>query len=67
MRLLDGADDTDATLTRSDLLSARRPFASSRDWQVQTPGSTLIFRPFMDIHAERYRVYQEIVPACEGG
>jgi DUF1680 family protein len=67
MRLLDGKDDADAMLTRSDLLSARRPFASSHDWRVQTPGSTQIFRPFMDIHAERYRVYQAIAPECEGG
>jgi hypothetical protein len=60
MRLLDGEDHADAMLTRRDLLSARRPCASSRDWQVQMPGSTLIFRPFMDIRAERYRVYQGV-------
>jgi uncharacterized protein len=62
MRLLDGKEDGDAMLTRRDLLSARRPFAASRDWQVRTPGSTLIFRPFMDINAERYRVYQTVAP-----
>jgi hypothetical protein len=60
MRLLDGKDDADAMLTRNDLLAARRPSATSRDWRVQTPGSTLIFRPFMDIHDEAYRVYQGV-------
>jgi hypothetical protein len=60
MRLLDGRDDTDAVLTRSDLLAARRASATSRDWRVQPPGSTLIFRPFMHIHDEAYRVYQGV-------
>ncbi len=57
---LDGTVDADAMLTRDDLLSARRAFPGAHEWQVRTPGATLTFRPFMDIHDEHYRVYQDI-------
>jgi DUF1680 family protein len=60
MRMLDGQDDPDTPLSRGNLLSARQPFATAHEWRVQAPGATLIFRPFMDIHDERYRVYQDV-------
>jgi DUF1680 family protein len=60
MRMLDGQDDPDTPLSRGTLLSARQPFATAHEWRVQAPGATLIFRPFMDIHDERYRVYQDV-------
>jgi len=47
-------------LRARELLSARRPYATARDWQVQTPHRTLSLRPFMDIRDEGYRVYQDI-------
>jgi DUF1680 family protein len=59
MRMLDAGTGPEARLTPDDLLSARRPFASAHEWQVQTSGSTSRFRPFMDIRDERYRVYQD--------
>lgn len=61
MRMLDAqAEPEEPALTARQLLSARRPFATARDWQVQTPLTTLILRPFIDIHDERYRLYQDI-------
>jgi DUF1680 family protein len=60
MRMLDAEAEPETALVARELLSARRPFATARDWQVQTPRRTLRFRPFMDIHDETYRVYQDI-------
>jgi DUF1680 family protein len=65
MRVLDAdaeADpETEAAPAARELLSARRLYPTAREWQVQTPRRTLRFRPFMDIHDQGYRVYQDIV------
>jgi len=63
MRMLDAEGEPEATLTSGELLSARRPFGAARAWRVQTSGTTLSFRPFMDIQEERYRAYQDVVNA----
>ncbi len=63
MRILDAQAGEEVTLTTRELLAARRPSSTARDWQVQTPRGTLIFRPFMDIHDEGYRMYQDIAHA----
>ncbi len=63
MRMLDAEGEPEATLTSGELLSARRPFGAAREWRVQTSGTTLSFRPFMDIQEERYRAYQDVVNA----
>ncbi len=61
MRMLDAdAHQGEMTLTSTDLLSARRPFSSAHDWQVNTSHGTSIFRAFMDIHDQGYRVYQDV-------
>jgi DUF1680 family protein len=60
MNILEQDGGSDAMLSPADLLSARRPFATAHEWQVQTPDRTLIFRPFIDIHDERYRVYHDV-------
>ena len=62
MRRLDGAADPDGMLNRDDLLGARQLSVGAREWRVQTPDAVLTFLPFMDIHDEPYRVYQEIAP-----
>ncbi len=60
MRILEAEVEPEVRVNARQLLSARRPFATARDWHVQTPRATLIFRPFMDIHEEAYRLYQDI-------
>ena len=62
MRMLDDTGGSDAVLRAGDLHTAHRPFATAHEWQVQTPDRSLIFRPFMDIHDQRYRVYQDTLP-----
>ena len=63
MRMLDAETDMEVVLNSGELLFARRPFASAHDWRVQTPRATLIFRPFMDIRDEGYRVYHDLTDA----
>ncbi len=58
MRMLDA--EPDAAVSSRELESARRTAATAHDWHVLTPRATLTFRPFMDIHEEPYRVYQDV-------
>jgi DUF1680 family protein len=63
MRMLDAERGPETPLSTHDLLSARRPVATAHEWQVQTPGAPLRFRPFMDIRDEPYRMYQDAAAA----
>ena len=63
MRLLDADSETDVAINAQELLSAKRAFATARDWQVQTSRATLFFRAFMDIGNDEYRVYQDLADA----
>jgi DUF1680 family protein len=63
MRIVASHGESEVAATAQELLSAQRPHASARDWQVRTPSTTLLFRPFMDIHEEEYRVYQDLAEA----
>jgi hypothetical protein len=60
MRML-GEHESAAPITSSELVSAQRTCATSHDWEVPTARATLTLRPFMDIHGEPYRVYQDVV------
>lgn len=60
MRTLDGMNDAHAAPTLTALLSARRPHPTAHSWQVQGRDSTMVYRPFMDIQEEHYRVYQNL-------
>jgi DUF1680 family protein len=62
MRMLDADAEAEpeAAPAARELLSARRPHPTAREWQVQTPRRTLSLRPFMDIETQGYRVYQDI-------
>ncbi len=62
MRMLEAEPQPEAGVTPECLLSARRISATAHDWQTQTPGAVLSFRPFMDIGDDPYRVYQDVAP-----
>jgi uncharacterized protein len=49
------------TLTRQSLLAARR--ASGHEWRGSTEAGEVKLRPFLDIDAEHYSVYQEVPSA----
>jgi hypothetical protein len=63
MRMLDAEAGTEGTVTVRELLSARRLCAAAHDWRVRTARASLNFRPFVDIHDERYRAYQDVSDA----
>jgi hypothetical protein len=63
MRVLDGTQPEEAALTERDLLSAKRKSSGMTDWQLAAQGSTVTLRSFMDIGKERYRLYQDVLPA----
>jgi hypothetical protein len=66
MQLVEQSADPEPLLTR-DLLTAARPVAGTAcDWQVRASGTTLTFRPFMEIGAEPYRMHQDVLPVRRG-
>lgn len=62
MRVLDPDSESEVAVSAEALLSAQRPSASAREWRLQAPHTDLLFRPFMDIRDEEYRVYQDLLP-----
>ena len=60
MRLAEENPPT-AKITRASLLAARR--AGGHEWQTPTEAGVVKLKPFADIDAEHYSVYQEILPA----
>jgi DUF1680 family protein len=62
MRILE-ADDALASVARASLLAAQRNPYGRRDWQVTTAGGPVTLKPFLDIDAEGYSVYQPVFPS----
>ena len=58
MRVLDGTAGDEIPLTRRALLATERTPHHPRDRQLNAERRTITFRPFMDIGAESYRLYQ---------
>jgi len=63
MRLIDQPVARAEAVTRAALLAARRPTQAAREWNVGEGDTAMRLRPFTDIGGERYRVYQDVVPA----
>lgn len=62
MRIL-GGNASDPVITRTGLLAAQRDANGGHEWQARTDGGLVKLRPFLDIEAESYSVYQQVVPS----
>ena len=62
MRVLDGTAGDEIPLTRRALLATERTPHHPCDRQLNAERRTITFRPFMDIGAESYRLYQLVEP-----
>ncbi|MHB8478530.1 MAG: beta-L-arabinofuranosidase domain-containing protein [Steroidobacteraceae bacterium] len=62
MRILDG-NAASSTLTRTSLLAAQRDTSGRHEWQARTDGGLIKLKPFLDIDAEGYSAYQQVVPS----
>jgi DUF1680 family protein len=60
MRILGADPEPVVPLSRAALLSAEPSPGEERTWRVTAAGAPLLFRPFMDIHEESYRLYQSV-------
>ncbi|HTD74534.1 MAG TPA: beta-L-arabinofuranosidase domain-containing protein [Steroidobacteraceae bacterium] len=62
MRMLE-ADPAVAGIARASLLAAQRDPHGRHDWQVPTAGGPVTLKPFLDIDAQSYSVYQTVLPS----
>jgi hypothetical protein len=62
MRILE-AGTANAAVSRAGLLAAQRDPHAGHDWQAMTAGGPVMLKPFLDIKAESYRVYQSVLPS----
>jgi DUF1680 family protein len=63
MRVLDEDNSAASTVRRTRLLAAQRDRNGRHEWQVQTEVGFHTLKPFIDIGAESYSVYQEVLPS----
>lgn len=66
MRILDSdvaAVDAPFPVTRASLLAAQRDRDAKHAWQATTTAGSLTLKPFLDIDAERYSAYQQVLPS----
>ena len=63
MRILDEDGVARSTLTRTGLLAAQRDRGGEREWQARTDNGFIKLKPFLDIDAESYSAYQQVVPS----
>ena len=62
MRILE-ADGAVAGVARDSLLDAQRDPRIQHAWQVKTAGDPITLKPFLDIEAQSYSVYQTVLPS----
>jgi hypothetical protein len=62
MRILE-ADAAGASVARASLLAAQRNPHGQHDWQATTAAGPVTLKPFLDIDAESYSVYQSVLPS----
>jgi uncharacterized protein len=62
MRILDD-NAASSGLTRTSLLAAQRDANGRHEWQARTDGRPIKLKPFLDIDAEAYSAYQQVVPS----
>jgi hypothetical protein len=63
MRILDGGDSAASPIGRASLLAAQRDRGGLHEWQVRTDAGSITLKPFLDIDAENYSAYQEVLPS----
>jgi len=61
MRILDDDSAASAVITRTSLLAAQR--GANGQWQARTDTGFIKLKPFLDIGAEGYSAYQQVVPS----
>jgi uncharacterized protein len=63
MRILDDDNAASSTITRTSLLAAQRDANGRPEWQARTDTGFIKLKPFLDIDAEGYSAYQQVVPS----
>ncbi len=63
MRILDDDGAASSTLTRTSLLAAQRDRGGEHEWQARTDAGSVKLKPFLDIDAQSYSAYQQVVPS----
>jgi DUF1680 family protein len=63
MRILDDDSAASSTITRTSLLAAQRDANGRAEWQARTDSGLIKLKPFLDIDAEGYSAYQQVVPS----
>jgi hypothetical protein len=62
MRIIDDGT-TPSPLTRANLLAAQRDVGGRHEWRASTDAGPVKLKPFLDLDAENYSVYQDVVPS----
>ena len=57
------AANAPSPVTRASLLAAHRDRDGKHAWQATTTAGSLTLKPFLDIDAERYSAYQQVLPS----
>ena len=60
MRLVEPGPVPAASLTRAELLSARRVGPGAQAWQIDAAADRVRLHPFIDISSEHYSAYQDV-------
>jgi DUF1680 family protein len=63
MRILDQDGSASAGVTRASLLAAQHDPQGKHEWRAPSTRGLLTLKPFLDIGAESYRLYQEVAPS----
>jgi uncharacterized protein len=63
MRILDEDSPATAPVARSVLLAAQRARDGKHEWQAPTDAGFLRLKPFLDIEAQSYSAYQNVLPS----
>jgi hypothetical protein len=60
---LKGNDSATSPVARAALLAAQRHHSGRHEWQVPMEAGSFTLKPFLDIDAESYSAYQEVLPS----
>ena len=63
MRILDDDGAANSALSRISLLAAQRGADGRHIWQARADNGFIKLKPFLDIDAESYSAYQQVVPS----
>ena len=62
MHVRDQNDSAGPAVTRAGLLAAQREYTGQHEWRARTDAGSRALKPFLDIGAENYSVYQDVLP-----